>query len=152
MIFSFSLSCLTFSFSVVSSLFIPSLSFFSIKKKKKKTSYLHGCKQSPSFFCWPTTPKMSATVQFTKQSFTNNTGSCTISMSSQVHQTCSPAPPFAGAHLSSDPNWYPDIGATHHMTAMPLHNTQSYSAALIMSIWVMVVLCQYLTLAPFLFP
>ncbi|KAL6125737.1 hypothetical protein ACLB2K_073791 [Fragaria x ananassa] len=58
-------------------------------------------------------------------------------MSSQVHQTCSPAPPFAGAHLSSDPNWYPDIGATHHMTAMPLHNTQSYSAALIMSIWVM---------------
>lgn len=34
--------------------------------------------------------------------------------------------PFAGAHFHGDPNWYPDTGATHHLTAMPLHNSQSY--------------------------
>ncbi|XP_040361330.1 uncharacterized protein LOC121049003 [Rosa chinensis] len=35
-------------------------------------------------------------------------------------------PPFAGAHFLGDPNWYPDTGATHHMTAMPLQNSQPY--------------------------
>jgi hypothetical protein len=34
--------------------------------------------------------------------------------------------PFAGAHLAADPNWYPDTGATHHMTSMPVHNPQPY--------------------------
>ncbi|XP_024157115.1 protein transport protein SEC31-like [Rosa chinensis] len=38
----------------------------------------------------------------------------------------STAPPFAGAHFLGDPNWYPDTGATHHMTAMPLQHSQSY--------------------------
>ncbi|PRQ49673.1 putative RNA-directed DNA polymerase [Rosa chinensis] len=34
--------------------------------------------------------------------------------------------PFAGAHFATDPNWYPDTGATHHMTAMPLNHSQPY--------------------------
>ncbi|PRQ57648.1 putative RNA-directed DNA polymerase [Rosa chinensis] len=38
----------------------------------------------------------------------------------------STATPFAGAHFAADPNWYPDTGATHHMTAMPLNNSQPY--------------------------
>ena len=36
-------------------------------------------------------------------------------------------PPFAGAHFVADPNWYPDTGATHHMTAMPLQNAQPHN-------------------------
>ena len=39
----------------------------------------------------------------------------------------STAAPFAGAHFAADPNWYPDTGATHHMTAMPVQNPQLYS-------------------------
>ncbi|PRQ37842.1 hypothetical protein RchiOBHm_Chr4g0407171 [Rosa chinensis] len=38
----------------------------------------------------------------------------------------SSAPPFAGSHSLGDLNWYPDTGATHHMTAMPLNNSQPY--------------------------
>lgn len=34
--------------------------------------------------------------------------------------------PFAGAHFAADPNWYPDTGATHHMTAMPVNNPKQY--------------------------
>nr|XP_011468568.1 PREDICTED: uncharacterized protein LOC105352690 [Fragaria vesca subsp. vesca] len=36
--------------------------------------------------------------------------------------------PFAGAHFAQpdDPFWYPDTGATHHMTSMPVHNPQNY--------------------------
>ncbi|XP_024172099.1 pollen-specific leucine-rich repeat extensin-like protein 3 [Rosa chinensis] len=36
------------------------------------------------------------------------------------------AAPFAGVHYVADPHWYPDTGATHHMTAMPVNNPQSY--------------------------
>jgi len=36
------------------------------------------------------------------------------------------ATPFAGVHYAADPNWYPDTGATHHMTAMPINNSQPY--------------------------
>ena len=39
------------------------------------------------------------------------------------------AVPFAGAHIAADPNWYPDTGATHHMTSMPVHNPQPYSGS-----------------------
>lgn len=28
--------------------------------------------------------------------------------------------------MATDPTWYPDTGATHHMTLMPVHNPQSY--------------------------
>ena len=53
-------------------------------------------------------------------------------LSQSSHQFSRPAtaPPFAGAHFSStDPNWYPDTGATHHMTAMPLQNPQPYDGS-----------------------
>ncbi|KAL6146849.1 hypothetical protein ACLB2K_057526 [Fragaria x ananassa] len=35
-------------------------------------------------------------------------------------------PPFAGLHSVAEPTWYPDTGATHHMTALPVNNPQSY--------------------------
>ena len=34
--------------------------------------------------------------------------------------------PFAGAHFAADPNWYPDTGATHHMTSLPVNNPEEY--------------------------
>ncbi|CAL2259750.1 unnamed protein product [Prunus armeniaca] len=36
------------------------------------------------------------------------------------------ATPFAGVHYAADPNWYPDTGATHHMTSMLVNNPQPY--------------------------
>ena len=38
-----------------------------------------------------------------------------------------PVQPFAGVHCAVDPHWYPDTGATHHMTAMPVNNAQPYA-------------------------
>ncbi|KAL6193436.1 hypothetical protein ACLB2K_034520 [Fragaria x ananassa] len=49
----------------------------------------------------------------------------------QRHNVTSQCPqrlvPFAGAHSSVDPNWYPDTGATHHMTALPVCNPRPYN-------------------------
>ncbi|CAM8973909.1 unnamed protein product [Rhodiola kirilowii] len=36
-------------------------------------------------------------------------------------------PPFAGFQMASDPNWYPDTGATHHMTSSSIPGSVPHS-------------------------